>query len=112
MTKRHMLVAAAIVLLVTAFIPSLAMAQVANEAETNASDVTMWLAITIGFGMAIASSICGYAQSRAVTAACEGMSRNPSASTARSNGQWPDAATASVKRASGSKNCGSRIVAN
>ena len=82
MSKRTMLVAAAIVLSATVVVPSAAMAQTIAEAESNASDVTMWLAITCGFAMAIASSVCGYAQSRAVTSACEGMSRNPSASTA------------------------------
>jgi F-type H+-transporting ATPase subunit c len=39
-----------------------------------------WLLITSGFAMAIAAAGCGYAQSRALTAACEGVSRNPGAS--------------------------------
>jgi F-type H+-transporting ATPase subunit c len=38
-----------------------------------------WLLITSGFGMALAAAGCGYAQSRALTAACEGVSRNPGA---------------------------------
>ncbi len=38
-----------------------------------------WLVITSGFGMALAAAGCGYAQSRALTAACEGVSRNPGA---------------------------------
>jgi len=38
-----------------------------------------WLLITSGFAMAIAAAGCGYAQSRALTAACEGVSRNPGA---------------------------------
>ncbi len=38
-----------------------------------------WVAITSGFAMAIASAICGYAQSKATAAACEGLARNPGA---------------------------------
>ncbi len=38
-----------------------------------------WLLITSGFSMALAAAGCGYAQSRALTAACEGVSRNPGA---------------------------------
>jgi F-type H+-transporting ATPase subunit c len=33
--------------------------------------------ISSGFGMAIASGLCGLAQARAVAAAAEGMARNP-----------------------------------
>jgi F-type H+-transporting ATPase subunit c len=40
---------------------------------------SQWLLITAGFAMAIAAAGCGYAQSRALTAACEGVSRNPGA---------------------------------
>jgi F-type H+-transporting ATPase subunit c len=38
-----------------------------------------WLIIGSAFAMAIAAAGCGYAQSRALTAACEGVSRNPGA---------------------------------
>jgi F-type H+-transporting ATPase subunit c len=38
-----------------------------------------WLLATAGVAMAIAAAGCGYAQSRALTAACEGVSRNPGA---------------------------------
>ena len=38
-----------------------------------------WVAITSGFAMAIASAACGYAQSKATAAACEGLARNPGA---------------------------------
>jgi len=38
-----------------------------------------WLVITSGFAMEIAAAGCGYAQSQALTAACEGVSRNPAA---------------------------------
>jgi F-type H+-transporting ATPase subunit c len=41
-----------------------------------------WVAITSGFSMAIASSVCGLAQAKAVAAAAEGMARNPGASAA------------------------------
>jgi F-type H+-transporting ATPase subunit c len=37
-----------------------------------------WMLLTVGF-MAIAAAGCGYAQSKALTAACEGVSRNPGA---------------------------------
>jgi len=38
---------------------------------------THWVWITSGFAMAIASALCGLAQSKAIAAACEGMARNP-----------------------------------
>ena len=41
-----------------------------------------WVAITAGFSMAIASSACGIAQSRAIAGACEGIGRNPGAAPA------------------------------
>jgi F-type H+-transporting ATPase subunit c len=41
-----------------------------------------WVAITAGFSMAIASSMCGLAQAKAVAAAAEGMGRNPGAAAA------------------------------
>jgi F-type H+-transporting ATPase subunit c len=40
---------------------------------------TNWVAITSGFAMAIASAVCGLAQGRAASAACEGVARNPGA---------------------------------
>jgi F-type H+-transporting ATPase subunit c len=40
---------------------------------------SQWLIISSAFGMAVAAAGCGYAQSRALTAACEGVSRNPGA---------------------------------
>ena len=40
---------------------------------------SQWLIIASAFAMAIAAAGCGYAQSRAMTAACEGVSRNPGA---------------------------------
>ncbi len=44
-----------------------------------ATDNTKWVIITAGFAMAIASAVCGYAQSKATAAACEGLARNPGA---------------------------------
>ena len=43
------------------------------------ADNTKWVIITAGFAMAIASAVCGYSQSKAVVAACEGLARNPGA---------------------------------
>jgi F-type H+-transporting ATPase subunit c len=41
-----------------------------------------WRIITAGFAMAIASSMCGLAQGKAISAACEGLARNPGAAPA------------------------------
>ena len=38
-----------------------------------------WVVISAGFAMAIASSFCGLAQGKAISAACEGLARNPGA---------------------------------
>jgi len=52
----------------------------AQEAPSGArADNTKWVIITAGFAMAIASAVCGYAQSKATAAACEGLARNPGA---------------------------------
>ncbi len=50
-----------------------------GEGGAAATGKSQWLLITSGFAMAIAAAGCGYAQSRALTAACEGVSRNPGA---------------------------------
>lgn len=44
--------------------------------------VAMWIVITSGFSMAIASAFCGIAQAKACSAACEGLARNPGAAPA------------------------------
>jgi F-type H+-transporting ATPase subunit c len=49
----------------------------AQAPEATPAPATHWIWITSGFSMAIASALCGLAQSRAVAAACEGMARNP-----------------------------------
>ena len=41
-----------------------------------------WVAISAGFSMAIASGLCGLAQSKVAAAAAEGMGRNPGAADA------------------------------
>ncbi len=51
----------------------------AAEGTEAAGGKSQWLLIASAFGMAVAAAGCGYAQSRALTAACEGVSRNPGA---------------------------------
>ena len=41
-----------------------------------------WSVISACFGMAIASSLCALAQGKAISAACEGLARNPGAAPA------------------------------
>lgn len=41
-----------------------------------------WVSVSAGFGMAIASGLCGLAQAKAVAASAEGMARNPGAAGA------------------------------
>jgi F-type H+-transporting ATPase subunit c len=54
-------------------------AQGAAPEKAGPMDAVTWVAITSGFAMAIASAACGYAQSKATAAACEGLARNPGA---------------------------------
>ncbi len=44
-----------------------------------AAGPNQWLLITSRFSMALAAAGCAYAESRALTAACEAVSRNPGA---------------------------------
>ncbi len=39
----------------------------------------VWVPVTAGFSMAIASGLCALGQGRAIAGACEGIARNPSA---------------------------------
>ncbi|HEV2176718.1 MAG TPA: ATP synthase F0 subunit C [Terriglobia bacterium] len=55
-----------------------AFAQGTGTTTSGAVD-THWIWIASGFSMAIASAGCGYAQSVATAAACEGLGRNPGA---------------------------------
>ncbi len=50
-----------------------------EAAAKSAASGVNWVALTSGFSMAIASAGCGYAQSKATAAACEGLGRNPGA---------------------------------
>jgi len=49
-----------------------------SAAESHAQ----WVVISAGFAMAIASSLCGLAQGKAIASAVEGMARNPGAAKA------------------------------
>ena len=51
-------------------------------AADGAAPATNWVAITSGFAMAIASSVCALAQGKAIAAACESLARNPGAAPA------------------------------
>jgi F-type H+-transporting ATPase subunit c len=54
-----------------------------GNAATSASDShAQWVVISAGFAMALASSLCGLAQGKAIAAAVEGMARNPGAAKA------------------------------
>jgi F-type H+-transporting ATPase subunit c len=44
-----------------------------------AAGATNWVAITVGFAMAIASGLCGLGQAKATAAATEALARNPGA---------------------------------
>lgn len=67
-----------LLLLVLVFFAAPLFAQGAAPAEATPAGVN-WVAIASGFGMAIASGLCGLAQGKAVAAAMEGMARNPAA---------------------------------
>ncbi|HET7184055.1 MAG TPA: ATP synthase F0 subunit C [Terriglobales bacterium] len=56
-------------------VPAFAQGAVSPEAGRTA----MWVAITSGFSMAIASAVCGLGQGRATAAAAEALARNPGA---------------------------------
>ncbi len=70
-----------ILLVVTIFmIAAPAYAQgTAAPSGTDAGRVAMWVVIASGFGMAIASAVCGLGQAKATAAAAEALARNPSA---------------------------------
>jgi F-type H+-transporting ATPase subunit c len=54
-------------------------AQAPPGTPSNPTSEGHWVVITAGFAMAIASSICGLAQGKAIASAVEGMARNPGA---------------------------------
>lgn len=74
MGRKSILISLLGILLLTIATPVFAQAQGGTAQGSN-----QWLLITSGFSMALAAAGCGYAQSRALTAACEGVSRNPGA---------------------------------
>ena len=73
--KRYILMITTAVVGLLLAAPAFAQEQAAGAAGGN----RMWVWITAGFAMAIASGACGYAQSKATAAACEGLARNPGA---------------------------------
>ena len=79
MSKKNALVALSTMLLLMVAAPALAAAPVQGEGGADVNSVRVAIAIASAFGMGIASGLCGLAQGRAVSAACEGMARNPSA---------------------------------
>ena len=54
----------------------------AQGTGTAAPSGNIWVPVTAGFSMAIASGLCALAQGNAVKGAAEGMARNPGASAA------------------------------
>ena len=53
-----------------------------GTAATGSTGGNIWVPVTAGFSMAIASGLCALAQGNAVKGAAEGMARNPGASAA------------------------------
>ncbi len=76
MTRRLVLAVLVGLALLTIVIPVLAQGE-AGAATGGGNQ--QWLLISSAFGMALAAAGCGYAQSKALSAACEGVSRNPGA---------------------------------
>jgi F-type H+-transporting ATPase subunit c len=76
MGRRSILLLLIAGILLVAAMPAFAQGEAAPAPEKEKSQ---WLLIAAAFGMALAAAGCGYAQSRALTAACEGVSRNPGA---------------------------------
>lgn len=78
MVRKLSLAALLALVLVTLALPVFAQGETAAPAGAQGGK-DQWLLISAGFGMALAAAGCGYAQSRALAAACEGVSRNPGA---------------------------------
>lgn len=74
--KRYALTALTTLGVFLVAVPAFAQGEAAKAASM---DTATWVAITSGFAMAIASAVCGYSQSKAAVAACEGLARNPGA---------------------------------
>ena len=57
-------------------------AQTPADTSQIAQQHAQWMGISSAFAMAIASSLCGLAQGKAIASAVEGMARNPGAAKA------------------------------
>jgi F-type H+-transporting ATPase subunit c len=51
----------------------------AQGGASGAAGGNVWVPVTAGFAMAIASGLCALGQGKAVAGACEGIARNPAA---------------------------------
>ena len=58
----------------------IALLALANPIYAAEGPVSVWAPLAAGFGMAIASGLCGLAQAKAVAGSVEAMARNPGAS--------------------------------
>jgi F-type H+-transporting ATPase subunit c len=76
MGRKSVLIVLISVILLTCVVPVFAQGEAGAAVKAGKSQ---WLIIASAFGMALAAAGCGYAQSRALAAACEGVSRNPGA---------------------------------
>jgi len=70
-----------VLMLLTLALLAFASPAFAAEGDAAAGGVN-WIAVTSGFAMAIASSVCALAQGKAIAAACESLARNPGAAAA------------------------------
>jgi len=57
-------------------------AQSAADTNAVAQQHAQWVGISSAFAMALAASLCGLAQGKAIASAVEGMARNPGAAKA------------------------------
>jgi F-type H+-transporting ATPase subunit c len=71
-----------ILILLALFVVAAPLFAQGGASAANADEHGKWVVITAGFSMAIASGLCGLAQSKAVAASAEGMARNPGAAGA------------------------------
>ena len=76
MGRKSVLVLMVAVILLVWALPVFAQNEPAGAVNAGKSQ---WLIIASAFAMAIAAAGCGYAQSVALAAACDGVSRNPGA---------------------------------
>jgi F-type H+-transporting ATPase subunit c len=62
-----------------AFVVSALAAEAGAEAAGAAGEARMWIVLSAGFGMAIATAAGAISQARGLSSALEGIARNPSA---------------------------------